>query len=62
MQCNNRTETNRCSTRSPNTMNTQQIDIAWDGKVNGEIADSPNKERQQNRHIADIHCETSVQM
>ena len=33
-------------------MNTQQIDIAVDNKVNVEIADSPNKGRQHHRYIA----------
>ena len=40
-------------------MNNKQINIAVDNKVNGEIADSPNKGRQRNRHIADKHYETN---
>ena len=43
MQCNNGTETNSDYPPSSNTMNTQQIDIAVDNKVSGEMEDSPNK-------------------
>ena len=38
---------------NPNTTNTKQIDIAVDNKINNELADSPKKERQKNRHMAD---------
>ena len=43
-QCNNVTEMNSDYTLSSNTMNAERIDIAVDNKVNGETADSINKE------------------
>ena len=41
-------------------MNTEQIDIAVDYKVNCEITKSSNNWGQHKRHIADIHCETNI--
>ena len=38
-------ETNNDYTLSPNTTNTQEINLAVDNKVNGELADSLKKER-----------------
>ena len=60
--CNNGTETNSDYALIPNAMNTQQINKAVDNKEDGEIADSPNKERQQNRLIVYKHCKTNIQM
>ena len=47
---------------SPHTTHTQQIDIAVDNKVYGKNVDSPNKGRKQNKHMANKHCERSIQI
>ena len=44
-QCDSRAEINSDDTLSPNTTNTQQIDIAVDSIINGELADSYKKGR-----------------
>ena len=62
MQYNNGAETNSKYTIRQNTMDAQQIDIAVNDKANGEISDSPNLGRQHNRHIANKHGETNIQM
>ena len=60
MQCNNGTQSNSDYTLIQNTMNTKQIDMGVNNIVNGEIPDSPNKGRQDIRHIADKQCETNI--
>ena len=48
MEPNNGPETNSNYTLSQNTMNTKQIDIAFENKVSSEIANSPIKGGKQN--------------
>ena len=45
-----------------NTATDPQIDREVDNKINGELTKPPKKERQQNRHKTDEHCETNIQM